>query len=118
MRDESATRRRCPRRLARTATGEGALVGFVALLEEAVYRGLALGSVLAITDSKPLAAGIVAIGFGFAHWYFGARQVLLKMLIGSVLCAVALSAGWAAAAATHILFNFVLVAWAHRAQRP
>lgn len=107
-------------RWARGGSGELGLVGVTAVLEEAVYRGLALsGLLLAWELDKPVAAGIVALAFGLAHWYYGPQQVFVKILVGSALCAAALSAGWVVAALAHLLLNLVLTAWSRRrATRP
>lgn len=93
-----------------TMGSETALLSLTAFLEEAVYRGVALsGLVLSLGLEKAAGAGIVAVAFGVAHWYYGTRQVLLKMAMGSVFCAVALSSGWVVAACVHVLFNVGLV---------
>lgn len=102
-------------RWARAGSGELGLVGATAVLEEAVYRGLALsGLLLAWELDEPVAAGIVAVAFGLAHWYYGPQQVFVKILVGSALCAAALSAGWVVAALAHLLLNLVLTAWSRR----
>ena len=63
--------------------------------------GYALSTVAAV-------AGISAVAFAAAHWYYGWAQMALKLLSGSVLVSVALSAGWMAAAAVHLLLNLLL----------
>lgn len=81
----------------------------VALLEELVYRAVALGALLTAWElSKPVAAAVVCVAFGGAHWYYGPRQVLIKMITASVFVWMALSAGWVIAALGHVGMNIVL----------
>jgi hypothetical protein len=102
-------------RWAAAGPGELGVVGTTAVLEESVYRGLALSGLVVAWDlGEPVAAGIVAVAFGLAHWYYGPQQVVVKILVGSALCAAALSAGWVVAAAAHLLLNLVLTAWSRR----
>jgi hypothetical protein len=93
------------------------VLSLVAVLEEALYRGVGLAGLVGWANlSKPVAAGIVSVAFGAAHWYFGPRQIWLKSIDGAVLCFVAFAAGWPAAAAAHVLMNVALVVLARRAQ--
>lgn len=95
----------------RGPASEPILLALLAVGEEAVYRGLALGGLLGVWGtSKPVAAAIVAAAFGLAHWYYGAKQIALKSLVGAVLCSVAMSSGWVVAAIVHALLNGILVA--------
>lgn len=97
---------------------EAAVVSLAGGLEEIVYRAIALGALLTAWElDKPIAAGAVAVAFGLAHWYFGPRVVLVKMIVGSVLCAAAFAGGWVAAALSHILLNLTLTIIARRAAR-
>lgn len=94
---------------------ESALVAVLGVLEEAVYRGLALGGLLVAFDLvEPLAAGIVAAAFGLGHWWFGPWQIVLKSLVGAAYVAAALSSGWVVAAACHVVVNLIVVAVNHR----
>lgn len=94
------------------------LLGLVGVLEEYVYRGFALYGLLELTGgNKPVAAGLTAVGFGAAHWYYGWRQVWLKSLDGAVLAAVALSAGWPASALVHGAVNVALATMASISRR-
>lgn len=96
---------------ARAPWSESALLSVLAVVEEAVYRGIALGGLLLAWDlSKPVASGLVAVAFGVAHWYYGFRQVLIKMVVGSVLVSAALSSGWVVAAVCHVAVNLILLA--------
>jgi hypothetical protein len=116
----SAERERYESSLPAWAGTTGAEIGvlsLVAVLEEWLYRGVGLAGLVGWADlSKPVAAGIVSIAFGAAHWYFGPRQIWLKSIDGAVLCWVAFTAGWPAAAAAHVLMNVALVLLARRAQ--
>ncbi len=86
------------------------LLGVVALLEEAVYRGIALTWLVRDTG-LPTAAGVgvVAVAFGVAHWYYGPRHVALKTVTGAVLGVAAVVGGWMVAAVVHVLLNVALV---------
>ena len=96
---------------------ETGVLSVVAALEEFLYRGVALAGLIGWADlSKPLAAGIVSVAFGAAHWYYGPRQMWLKAVDGGVLCFVAFTAGWPAAAAAHVLMNVALVLLSRRAR--
>lgn len=86
----------------------------VAVLEETVYRGVVLTALMDYGLSKPAAAGIAAVSFGLAHWWFGFVQIWLKSILGGVLAAVAFAAGWPAAAVVHILLNAILISIARR----
>jgi len=102
---------------ARAPQREAAVLVGVAVLEEAVYRGIVLGGAItlwALTD--PAAAALSAGAFGAAHWYFGARQIVLKSLLGAVLVTVALASGWIVAAAVHAGLNLVLFGLERRTQ--
>jgi membrane protease YdiL (CAAX protease family) len=93
------------------------VLSLVAILEEALYRGVGLAGLIGWANlSEPVAAGIVSVAFGAVHWYFGPRQVWLKSIDGAVLCGVAFAAGWPAAAAAHVLMNVALVVLARRAR--
>ncbi len=100
------------------ATGsraEPALLGITAVLEEAVFRAVALGALIGAWSIEPAVAGaIVAVAFGAAHWYYGVWQITLKVIGGAALCAVAVEAGWAAAAVGHLVANLGLVWIARR----
>jgi membrane protease YdiL (CAAX protease family) len=97
--------------------GEIGVLSLVAVLEEGLYRGVGLAGLIGWANlSKPVAAGIVSVAFGAAHWYFGPRQMWLKAVDGGVLCFVAFTAGWPAAAAAHVLMNVALALLARRAQ--
>jgi len=88
---------------------EMGMLSVVAVLEEGVYRAVALGALLGAWGfEKPLASGIVCVAFGLAHWYYGVRQVLIKMIVASVFVWMALSAGWVVAALGHALMNVIL----------
>lgn len=95
---------------ARQGKNQLMILALVALLEEFVFRALALGSLWHVWDfQKSVSAGLVAVAFGFSHWYYGFRQIVLKLVVGSVLVSAALSGGWLAAAAAHVALNVVLV---------
>lgn len=95
----------------RDGAGQYVILGLVALLEEFVFRSLALGGLLDAWDlPKVVAAGLVAAAFGLSHWYYGGTQVLLKTVIGSVLVWAALTGGWLSAALAHVVLNLVLTA--------
>nr|WP_250544238.1 CPBP family intramembrane glutamic endopeptidase [Canibacter zhuwentaonis] len=91
----------------------------VALCEEFVFRALVLGSLLHEWElPKAVAAGLVAIAFGLSHWYYGVRQVALKLIIGSALVWAALFGGWVSAVLAHVALNVALTAisaWRRRA---
>jgi len=87
----------------------------VAVLEETVYRGVVLTALMDFGLEKPVAAGIAAVSFGLAHWWFGFVQIWLKSFLGGVLAAVAFAAGWPAAAVVHVLLNAILISIARRA---
>lgn len=94
---------------AREGLSQYCLLIIVALLEEFVFRSVALGSFLYEWSlPKAAAAGIVAVAFGFSHWYYGFRQVAIKLIVGSVLVWAALTGGWGAAALAHMLLNVSL----------
>lgn len=116
----SAERERYESALPAWAGTPGAEIGvlsLVAVLEEWLYRGVGLAGLVGWANlSKPVAACIVSVAFGAAHWYFGPRQMWLKAIDGGVLCFVAFSAGWPAAAAAHVLMNVALAVLARRAQ--
>lgn len=101
------------------ATGawtEPALLGLTALLEEAVFRAVALGALIgAWSLGTTAAAVIVSAAFGISHWYYGTWQIAMKTLAGGVLCVAALEVGWIAAAVGHVGANLILVAIARRA---
>lgn len=85
------------------------------LFEEAVFRAVALGGLMSVWGlNKPFACGIVSICFGLGHWYYGKRQVFIKMADGAILAWCALYSGWVAAVAAHIVFNLVLMAIDYR----
>lgn len=91
---------------ARTGATQLALLVAVAVLEEFVFRSVALGGLwLAWGLSRLLSAGLVVLAFGLAHWYYGVRQVAIKLLVGSVLVWCAFTGGWVAAALAHGLLN-------------
>lgn len=95
---------------------EPALLGITAILEEAVFRAVALGALIGAWAIEPIVAGaIVAAAFGAAHWYYGVWQITLKVIGGAALCAVAVETGWTAAAAGHLVANLTLVWIARRA---
>lgn len=99
-----------------TGRAEASLLATTGVLEEAVYRGLLIGSLMTSQDLPVAAvAGISAVAFAAAHWYYGWAQMALKLLSGSVLVSVALSAGWMAAAAVHLLLNLLLTVRSRRA---
>lgn len=86
------------------------LLGLIALLEEAVYRGIALVWLVRDTSLPTTAAvAVVALAFGLAHWYYGPRHVVLKTLTGTVLGTAAVLGGWMVAAVVHVVLNVVLV---------
>ncbi len=85
------------------------LVAVIALLEEAVFRAVGLGGLIhGFGLDKFTATGICVVAFGACHWYYGWRQITLKMVDGLILSWMALSAGWPVAAAAHVLLNVVL----------
>ena len=87
----------------------------IAILEEVVFRGIALNGLLSWAGlSEPAACAIVSLAFGLGHIYFGLPQFALKTLHGAALCSVALSAGWPAAALAHVLLNMTLTAIQYR----
>nr|WP_250544776.1 CPBP family intramembrane glutamic endopeptidase [Canibacter zhuwentaonis] len=91
--------------------GQYVLLALLALCEEFVFRAVALGSLLYEWElSKEIAAALVAIAFGFSHWYYGVRQVALKLIIGLVLVWAALLGGWVSAVLAHVALNIALVA--------
>lgn len=103
---------------ARTGAAQYVLLALVAVLEEFVFRGIALGSLWYEWDlAKGVAAGIVAVAFGFSHWYYGFRQITIKLMVGSVLVWAALTGGWVAAALAHVLLNCTLTAISARRNR-
>lgn len=85
------------------------------IFEEAVFRMIALGGLMSFWGlEKPLACGIVSICFGLGHWYYGKRQVFIKIADGALLAWCALYSGWIAAAAAHVAFNLILMIIDHR----
>lgn len=105
---------------ARGGTTQLGLLALVALLEEFIFRNVALGSLWYEWElPKAVAAGLVTVAFGFAHWYYGFRQIALKLVVGSVLTWAALTGGWLAAAVAHMAGNICLTLISqHRASRP
>lgn len=86
------------------------LLGAIALLEEAVYRGIALTWLVRDTSLPTVVAvAVVAVAFGLAHWYYGPRHVVLKTVTGVVLGVAAVLGGWMVAAVVHVVLNVVLV---------
>lgn len=103
---------------ARTPGVETTLLAATAVLEEAVYRGVALTWLTAGAGaSAGLAVGVSSVAFGAAHWYYGPRQIVLKSLLGVILGIAALTAGWVAAAIAHVALNVLLVALGSRVAR-
>lgn len=103
---------------ARSGGAQYGVLSVIAVLEEFVFRAVALGGLwLAWELPKFLAAGLVAFAFGMAHWYYGFRQVTIKLIVGSAMVWCALSAGWAAAAIAHVLLNIVLTVITNRRHR-
>lgn len=95
---------------------EPALLVTTAVLEEAVFRAVALGALVGPwTVGGAEAVAITAAAFGVAHWYYGPWQIGLKIVVGVALGLVALEAGWIAAAGAHAVANLVLVVLARRA---
>lgn len=95
---------------ARNGGRQLALLGLVALLEEFVFRSLALGSLWHIWGlPKGFAAGLVVIAFAASHWYHGFRRITIKLVVGSALVWAALTGGWLAAVLAHVALNSVLV---------
>lgn len=105
---------------ARTGTSQLVLLIVVAVLEEFVFRAVALGGLWLTWDlSKLLSAGLVVVAFGLAHWYYGVRQVAIKLLLGSVLVWCAFTGGWLAAALAHAMLNVGLTSISnHRSKAP
>ena len=102
----------------RTGISQYILLVVVAALEEFVFRSVALGSFLYEWNlPKEIAAGIVAITFGFSHWYYGFRQITIKLIVGSFLVWASLTGGWLAAAIAHILLNIALTAIANHRKK-
>lgn len=96
---------------ARDGAWQYMVLGLVALLEEFVFRSLALGGLLdAWSLPKAVAAGVVAAAFGLSHWYYGASQVALKTIVGSILVWSALTGGWLSTAVAHVALNVALTA--------
>lgn len=94
---------------ARQGVNQIALLALVAVLEEYIFRSLALGSMWHIWDlPKSVAAGLVAVVFGISHWYYGFRQIAIKLIVGSALVWAALFGGWIAAALAHLALNVTL----------
>lgn len=94
---------------AREGASQYVLLILVAVLEDFVFRSVALGSLLYEWNlPKAVAAGIVAVVFGVSHWYYGFRQVAIKTIVGSILVWAALTGGWVAAALAHIFLNVSL----------
>ena len=103
---------------ARSGGAQYALLITLAVLEEFVFRAVALGSLLYEWDlPKWISAGIVVVAFGLSHWYFGLRQIVIKLVLGSALVWAALSGGWIAAALSHVALNITLVAISNRRSR-
>lgn len=103
---------------ARSGGAQYALLALVAVLEEFVFRSVALGALLYEWDlPKGIAAGIVAIVFGFSHWYYGFRQITIKLIVGSILVWGALTGGWVASAIAHVALNVSLTAISVRRAR-
>lgn len=85
------------------------LLVVIAVLEECVFRAIALGGLIhGFGLSKLFAAGVCVVAFGLCHWYYGWRQIALKTVDGAILVWVALGAGWVAAAVAHAVWNVVL----------
>ncbi|MDX1576848.1 MAG: CPBP family intramembrane glutamic endopeptidase [Gemmatimonadota bacterium] len=61
------------------------LSGVAAICEEYVFRGFALGTVWAWTESPWLAAAVVSLSFGLAHGYQRAAGVLRAGTLGFLL---------------------------------
>jgi Type II CAAX prenyl endopeptidase Rce1-like len=89
---------------------EVVLLGVLAVLEEAVYRGVALPYLLALGVGPLWAVAASAVAFGLAHWYFGLGQIGRKTALGVVLGLLALVTGWWGAALCHLLLNVALIA--------
>ncbi len=101
---------------ARNPPAEVALLVVMAVLEEAVYRGVGLTWLASEVDLDAFWAVLIcAVAFGLAHWYYGARQILMKTILGLIFGAVAWTNGWFAAVVAHVFLNLMLVGLGRRA---
>jgi hypothetical protein len=96
---------------ARSSGGLHAVVAIMAALEELAFRALMLGFLLTVVGTPTAAAGVIcAVVFGVSHWWYGPRQVALKILSGAAFTVAALGGGWVAALVAHVVFNLVVTA--------
>jgi membrane protease YdiL (CAAX protease family) len=91
----------------RLGTPEVASLLVIASVEEWLYRGVLLQTLIAVTGlTLPVAVAVAAVAFGLNHVAFGPAAVVSKSAFGVVWGGFALgSGGVAACIASHVAFN-------------
>lgn len=86
------------------------LAAVVVLAEEVIWRGVLINGLIERSGWPEVAAlAVTSVAFGFNHYYFGLRNIVLKTVFGAILGLLLLiTHSLAAPIAAHLVFEVVV----------